>query len=213
MMKNNRIELISKILFFGAIWGILEATLGYVLHLLPALIAGSVMFPLVMFILYRAYKAIGSRTGVLFVGAVAIMIKATNLFLPFLFPAKTINPMVAMFIQSLLVFLVLPMLDNEKVTVKISAFAIGSFSWRILMLLYYGFNYLMTGFMDFRIANLDAAFSFVLWEGLISLAVISVLFYLAGRIKNWEKINKLNINPILSMAMIAIALVLTLVKF
>jgi competence protein ComGC len=71
----------------------------------------------------------------------------------------------------------------------------------------------MTGFMDFRIANLDAAFSFVLWEGLISLAVISVLFYLAGRIKNWEKINKLNINPILSMAMIAIALVLTLVKF
>jgi uncharacterized membrane protein YciS (DUF1049 family) len=213
MMKNNRIELISKILFFGAIWGFFEATLGYVLHLLPALIAGSIMFPLVMFILYRAYKAIGSRTGVLLVGAVAIMIKATNLFLPFLFPAKTINPMVAMFIQSLLVFLVLPMLEKESVSVKISSFAIGSFSWRILMLSYYGFNYLLTGFLDFRIANLDAAISFVLWEGLISLAVISAIFYFAGKIKNLDKINTQKIHPLLSMAMIALALVLTLVKF
>ena len=65
-MKN--LDKISMIVFFGAIWGLVEATIGYALHLLPALIAGSVMFPIVMFILYHAYKSLSSRKAIFFVG-------------------------------------------------------------------------------------------------------------------------------------------------
>ncbi len=212
-MKNKTWETIVKITFFGAIWGIIEATLGYALHFLPALIAGSIMFPMVMFILYHAYKSLGSRKAIILVGVVAIMIKATNLFLPLLNPAKAINPMIAMFIQSLLAFAIMPMLNSDKVVQKVSGVVIASISWRLVMVLYYAFNYATTGFMDFRIASFDPAFSFVVTEGLISAVFAIGLIYLTNPIKSLSKLDKTRISPLISTALLVIALVLTLVKF
>ena len=212
-MKNKTWETITKIIFFGAIWGIIEATLGYALHFLPALIAGSVMFPLVMFILYHAYKSLGSRKAIILVGAVAIMIKATNLFLPLLNPAKAINPMIAMFIQSLLAFAVMPMLSSDKVLNKFSGVVIASLGWRMAMVGYYAFNYATTGFMDFRIASFNPAFTFIVTEGLISAVFATGLIYLTNPIKALAKLDRSKINPLISTALLVIALVLTLVKF
>lgn len=212
-MNNKRWEIVVKIIFFGAIWGIIEATLGYALHLLPALIAGSLMFPLVMLVLYKAYQNIGSRKAVLFVGMVAILIKATNLFLPMLPPAKTINPMIAMFLQSLLVFAVIPMLSSEKPLNKITGIMVASFSWRLGMIGYYLFNALNSGFIDFRIASFNPGFSFVVIEGLLSAALAIILLFATNKIKVMDKINTLRINPLVSSAILALALFLTIVKF
>jgi hypothetical protein len=208
-MKNNRIDFISKVVFFGAVWGILEATLGFALHLLPALIAGSLMFPLVMFILYRAYRATGSRKAILYVAIIAIMIKSTNFFLPWLFPAKTYNPMIAMFIQSLLVFMVVPMLSKQNLLQQISAITIVSISWRVLMIGYYFLTYLATGFQDFRIASVDPAVSFILYEGLISAGFTIGVMLLTNQIKGIEKLDRRRISPLISTIVLIIALVVT----
>jgi len=212
-MKNKTWETISKIIFFGAVWGIIEATLGYALHFLPALIAGSIMFPLVMFILYHAYKSLGSRKAIILVGVIAIMIKATNLFLPLLNPAKAINPMIAMFIQSLLAFAVMPLLNSDKLLNKASGVVIASLGWRIAMVGYYTFNYATTGFMDFRIASFNPAFTFIVTEGLISALFATGLIYLTNPIKALTKLDRSRINPLISTALLVIALILTLVKF
>ncbi len=210
-MKN--LDKISKIIFFGAIWGLIEATLGYALHLLPALIAGSIMFPIVMFILYHAYKSLSSRKAIFFVGLVAILIKGTNLFLPFLFPAKTINPMIAMAIQTLLVFAVIPLFESKKLSVKITSIVLVSVAWRLVMIGYYGVNYLMTDFLDFRIRGFEPAISFVITEGLISGAFASLLIFATNPLKALAKFDRTRINPIISTAVLVIAIVLTLVKF
>lgn len=210
-MKN--LDKISKIIFFGAIWGLIEATLGYALHLLPALIAGSIMFPIVMFILYHAYKSLSSRKAIFFVGLVAILIKSTNLFLPFLFPAKTINPMIAMAIQTLLVFAVIPLFESKKLSVKITSIVLVSVAWRLVMIGYYGVNYLMTDFLDFRIRGFEPAISFVITEGLISGAFASLLIFATNPLKALAKFDRTRINPIISTAVLVIAIVLTLVKF
>ncbi|MFA7075290.1 MAG: hypothetical protein WC152_01285 [Candidatus Izemoplasmatales bacterium] len=212
-MRNKNLDFIAKVVFFGALWGIVEATLGYALHLLPALIAGSIMFPLVMFILYHAYKSLGSRTAIFYVAIIAIMIKATNLFLPMLYPAKTINPMIAMFIQSLLAFLVIPMLSSEKPLMKLSAVALVSVGWRVVMVGYYGLNYLTTGFLDFRIASINPLISYVVYEGLISTLLAVGLLYLTSPVNFLSRLNKTRINPVVSAALLAIAIILTLVKF
>ena len=210
-MKN--LDKISKIIFFGAIWGLIEATIGYALHLLPALIAGSVMFPIVVFILYHAYKSLGSRKAIFFVGLVAIMIKATNLFLPFLYPAKTINPMIAMAIQTLLVFAIIPLLDSKKLGVKIASIVMISIGWRLVMVGYYGFNYLITNFLDFRLKGFDPAFTFIITEGLLSGAFAVGLVFATNPIKVLARFDRTKINPIISAAVLVIAIVLTLVKF
>lgn len=210
-MKN--LDKISKIVFFGALWGLIEATLGYALHLLPALIAGSIMFPIVMFILYHAYKSLSSRKAIFFVGLVAILIKGTNLFLPFLFPAKTINPMIAMAIQTLLVFAVIPLFDSKKLSVKVTSIVLVSVTWRLAMIGYYGVNYLVTDFLDFRIRAFEPAISFVLTEGLISGAFAVGLIFATNPLKALAKFDRIRINPFVSTAVLVLAIVLTLVKF
>lgn len=212
-MNNNRLQFITKVVFFGALWGLIEATIGYALHFLPVLIAGSIMFPIVMYILYLATKSLGSRKAIFYVAFIAIAIKATNLFLPMLYPAKTINPMIAMFIQSLLAFAVMPMLNSQGLKNKISALAIASISWRLVMIGYYGLNYLLTGFMDFRIAEFNPAFTYVVTEGLISLALAVMVFQATKPIKTSSKWLEQKLSPVFSSLLLVVAVILTLVKF
>jgi hypothetical protein len=212
-MKNNRLEFVVKIVFFGALWGLVEATLGYALHILPALIAGSIMFPIVMVILYQAYKSLDSRKAILFVGFVAILIKSSNLLLPFLFPAKTINPMIAMFIQTLLAFAFIPNLSSSSIVKKVVILTGISVTWRLGMIGYYAINYSLTSFLDFRIANFDSALAFVLFEGLISGAFAIILVIGFEKFKLLDRVKTLRINPILSTVALALALFFTLYKF
>ena len=212
-MKNIRLEFVAKIVFFGALWGLVEATLGYALHILPALIAGSIMFPIVMVILYQAYKSLDSRKAILFVGFVAILIKSSNLLLPFLFPAKTINPMIAMFIQSLLAFAFIPNLSSSSIVKKIAILTGISLTWRLGMIGYYAINYSLTSFLDFRIANFDSALAFVVFEGLISGAFAIILVIGYEKFKLLDRVKTLRINPILSTVALALALFFTLYKF
>jgi hypothetical protein len=147
------------------------------------------------------------------VGLVAILIKGTNLFLPFLFPAKTINPMIAMAIQTLLVFAVIPLFESKKLSVKITSIVLVSVAWRLVMIGYYGVNYLATDFLDFRLRAFESAFSFVITEGLISGAFASLLIFATNPLKALAKFDRTRINPIISTAVLVIAIVLTLVKF
>lgn len=213
MMKKINLEKISKIVFFGSLWGLIEATIGYALHVLPALIAGSLIFPIVMFILYRTYKSLSDRKAVLFVGLIAIMIKATNLLLPFLPAPKTINPMISMALQSLLVFLVIPLLDDQKLSIKSSGIIIASIGWRLGMIGYYFYNNLTTGFLDFRIASFEQGMSFVLYEGVVSGLLALALILLTNPMKSLARIDKIRINPIVSTTLLVLALIFTLVKF
>ncbi|QLY39500.1 hypothetical protein HF295_00935 [Hujiaoplasma nucleasis] len=212
-MKKNKIQLLAKVVLFGGFWGLLEATLGYVLHFLPMLISGTLMFPLVVFVLYRAYKSTGSRKALLFVGLVAILIKSSNLLLPFLPAAKTINPMIAMFLQSLIVFAVIPLLESKKPLQLTSGILIASLGWRIGVIAYYGVNYLITGFLSFYLQSLTSVFTFIVTDGLVS-ALLAIFIFVAIRdIKIMKKLDSMRINPLISAAIFAIAIILTLVKF
>ena len=79
-MKENK-SIWIYVLFFGAIWGILEATLGYVLQFLPPLVSGSVMFPIAATLMLITYQNTKSRSAMVYVAAIAASIKAINLFM------------------------------------------------------------------------------------------------------------------------------------
>jgi len=68
---------------WGAVWGLSEATLGHVLHLLrvPGL-PGLVMVPLAVFIMGRAAARSRSAAAVFLAGAVAASFKLLDLLVP-----------------------------------------------------------------------------------------------------------------------------------
>ncbi|MDD4184022.1 MAG: hypothetical protein PHI01_01230 [Candidatus Izemoplasmatales bacterium] len=166
-MNKSKLERLSIILVFGSIWGIIEATLGYVLHLLPALIAGSVMFPIVVFILLRARRGDLKRAVLLFVGLVAAVIKGANLVMPAATIFKTINPMVSILFETLIVFLLIPLIENEKIGIKVASLPLAGIVWRGLYLLYMGGQFFLNGFLAAHLSSFDAAVEFLVVGGLI----------------------------------------------
>ncbi|MCF7923958.1 MAG: hypothetical protein K9L64_02480 [Candidatus Izimaplasma sp.] len=208
-MKRTKLEMISLIIFFGAVWGILEASLGYVLHLIPGFIAGTIMFPIVMFILYKAYKAMGSRKAIFYVAMVALFIKSANLLMPLPTPFKVVNPMIAMAIESLLVFAVIPLFESKKPAKVVTGVVIASIGWRLAYVGYLGINFFATGYLSNQIASFSAGVNFVLLSGLLT-ALIAMLFVAVSQIKTIKKLDNIRINPIISFATLILAFVLTL---
>lgn len=92
------------VLFYGGLWGLAEATLGTVLHLLPIGVAGMIMFPIAFYFLFNVFKSTESQACVLMSGCVAAGIKLTGLAIPFQSPMSVINPAVSILLESVVVF-------------------------------------------------------------------------------------------------------------
>lgn len=90
---------LSAVIFAGAIWGIAEATIGWVLHMLhvhPMLLW---MSPVVIACIWLAYKATGSAWSVFYAALIAALIKCTDFLIPIDVPAYwVLNP--AMYIAA-----------------------------------------------------------------------------------------------------------------
>lgn len=165
---NKQLNTLKLIVFFGALWGIFEATLGYVLHFIPVpFFAGSIMFPFAALILLKAYKSLESRKALLGVGAVAASIKALNFFMP-VFVWKVANPMASIVFETLMVTAVVSLMVSRRPAMQVSAFVGTSIAWRALFLAWYGMQFATTGFMADQIASFTAMASFALLQGAFS---------------------------------------------
>ena len=209
-MENKKIKLLTQIIFYGALWGFIEATLGYALHWIPTLIAGTIMFPIAAAILMRAYNKTNSKKALLYIGMVAASIKSIDLFLPSYSIFKTINPMVSIVLESLLVFAVVMLFTSEKVTNKIAAAQVASIGWRVGYVLFMTAQFVFTGFVAVSISSMANFLQFVILSGAISGLMATALIYLDSSIS--YKFNfKFDLKPILAAGLLLIAAVATFI--
>lgn len=178
----NQKQLIVPILFYGALWGILEATVGHVLHFIPATIAGSIMFPIASMILYKAYQKTSSTRALFLVAVIAATIKSVNFLLPALSIYKTINPIMSILLEGLVVALVIRMVTSTKRSTQISGWFSASIAWRVVFVGWMGVQYITTGNLAPYIADSSALFQFVLVSGAISALFAFVLIELQKRV-------------------------------
>jgi len=209
-MKKLNVKLFSAILFYGAIWGIVEASVGYLLHFLPTLIAGTILFPFVSVILYKAYRQTESSISILAIGVVAALIKSVNFFLPVLNVWKVINPMASILFESLIIMVLIKVAVNGKSPLRIAMVLLASVSWRAIFLAYMGIQMLLTGFTAPQIASFASIMSFSVGSGLLSGAMAVGMLALASiPIRKTDR--RFNPLPIVSFTTLALAIVLTLV--
>lgn len=141
-----------SVVTFGALWGITEATLGYLLHLggrvlgIPGL-AGFLMFPIAAFFMYQAYRASGRPEAPLMASAVAAASKAASVALPTVSWLFVVNPSIAILAEGLALTLFLVVFPSVARTIDRSAPSVTSVAsvaggalgaaifWRLLFLL------------------------------------------------------------------------------
>ena len=123
-MSENK-KYLKPVLFYGGLWGLAEAALGYLLHFLPTGVAGIIMFPVAFYLMFNLYKSSGMQSGVLMAGCIAAGIKLTGLAIPLQSPISVINPAVSILLESLVIFaFVTSTANRERVYVKTFAMTI-----------------------------------------------------------------------------------------
>lgn len=107
-LKNSFSRSLIIALFWGSLWGLAEATLGHILHLLriPSL-AGFVMFPMGVFFMTKAYRDSGNLNMILETSMVAATIKLSNMLFPGTSPVDVLRPAIAIICESLVVFVLI----------------------------------------------------------------------------------------------------------
>ncbi len=108
---------IETVLFWGSLWGLEEATLGHVLHLLPFSIGWLFWFPLAYLFMFLAYQKTGNAGSVLWTAVIAASIKLIDLLLPIRID-KVINPTVSILLEGAAVFLLIKVLTPRIASTK-----------------------------------------------------------------------------------------------
>lgn len=204
---NKHLKLLIQVIFYGSIWGILEATIGYLFHFIPATIAGTIMFPIASLILYKAYQKTNSKTALFYIAVVAATIKAVDFLLPTLSIYKTINPMLSILLESLVVVAVISLLVSKKPVNNYIALPIASIAWRALFILWMGLQFYLTGNLAPYIKTLSLGFEFVIISGIVSGFFATVLLHLDKQLK--FSFSKSDQQPIIASILLIIALITT----
>jgi hypothetical protein len=180
--------LLSNVLFFGGLWGLVEASLGYVLHRVPEVLflppmSGLILFPVGLFFMVRGSRASGNVMAVPLTALVAASIKLMSGFLPFI-PFRFVgNPALAILAEGAVAWAVLsagawkadPWLPLKAVVL--------SFGWRTIFL---GINIALSlpG-----IANKPAELQirFVTLDGSVDALIITAAVFLAAVLRKKQE--------------------------
>ncbi len=206
-MEKNRHSLIIQTIAYGALWGLAEATIGYLLHWLPALIAGSVMFPVGAAILMRAYSRNQSQKMLFFIGIVAAAIKAADFFLPVISPWKVVNPMICIVLEAAVVAAVALGVERKSILARLTLLPAASVAWRFLFLGVLGLQYLATGTLSVQISTPANIVSFAVWSGLLS-GALAIGFDLLRRLGSRTYVRSFA-RPVFAGALAALAIAVT----
>jgi len=198
---------LTTILFYGALWGILEATVGHFLHFIPATIAGAIMFPIASTILINAYLKTNSKSSLIYIGAIASLIKAVDFLLPSLSVYKTINPMISIIFEALLVVGVVAVLSMDKLPSNVLGMQVASISWRAVFLGYMAFLSITTGLYVPYLNDMNLLVTFLVIQGILSGVLATGLYYATRLLRKLEF--ELKMNPVVSFGLLIAAVVAT----
>jgi len=124
---------ISIIVFWGAIWGLVEATLGYILHIINLgffNISGLIMFPIGFYFMNRAYKECNKISVIFYVSIIAAFIKLTNLIIPGMIVMKVVNPATAILLEGICVLGIYKLFEKNNNYFKYILPILVSLGWR-----------------------------------------------------------------------------------
>lgn len=139
--RSGASSTLFTIMIWGGMWGIFEATVGYLLHLLPFSVGWIVWYPVACFFMLNVYRKTHRADAVLMVGFLSACIKIANLFLPVRID-MVINPAVSIVFEAIAlsatIYIVKRFFSDKEQTFLSKGIAIIAMNtgWRMLYALY-----------------------------------------------------------------------------
>ncbi|MCK9479524.1 MAG: hypothetical protein M0R40_08525 [Firmicutes bacterium] len=144
MKTENKSKLLSaviNIVFWGAIWGVFEATVGYALHAVSFGYGWLIWYPAACFFLANVYRKTKSPSAVFLAGLLCASVKMLNLLSPIRID-KVINPAISIVFEALAIGLVIHLTKrffngkrNHIAAKTVVVLAMNTF-WRLMYILY-----------------------------------------------------------------------------
>ena len=178
-MKKN----LSAGIFYGSVWGMLEATLGYLLHFVSDFIPGIssfIMFPIGFSIMFRAYRKSSELQTVLVCGITAAAIKLVNFFLPVSNILKIVNPSISIVMESIAVLLVIFFAVQKGRKLNPLDIAAMTFGWRTVYLIYLSILRTFPLKLELLSKGTSAVYKFWITDSIANIIIIStalMIFY------------------------------------
>ena len=204
---NKNVKLAVLIVAYGALWGLLEATFGYVLHLVHDYLSGIVMPAIGAAILVRFHRETGNRGAAIAVGAMAALVKSVDFLIPGMNPLRVANPMLSIVLEAAAMAVLLPALSKGTEWRRVELQFAASLGWRVAFILALVVEYRGFGIWSGQLAGFDTLFEFVVYNGLASGAVWIFVDRLAGRIP--ETVTRPFAKPAFAAGMAALAVAAT----
>ncbi len=162
----------AEILFWGSCWGIMEATLGYVIHVLavplPGL-PGFILFPAAFILMNKAIESTGKKTIVLQMSLIAAALKLLDFLIPGNDPIRVLNPALSIVMEGAAVYAIygLSIRHNLGTNFMMGILWRGAFLSYMLLISQFG---LPAGLVT---SGLGVAFVFLVMESAINALILS----------------------------------------
>lgn len=210
-IKNNHLKILLSVLFFGGLWGILEAVLGTILHIHAiadsmGLFGSStaVILPLAFLIMGLCYKKTGTVRSIVYIGLITAGIKAITCAIFSL----SFNPCYYIMLESAC-FALPALLIKPKEIASIKYFGNVAIASTL-------FLFISTTFIRDTAIGSSKWIDYVVYSNLVvllySLIVVGFAYlikFLFNRFNVKPNINKAILNPIVCSSVAVLALVLT----
>ncbi|MEW9096438.1 MAG: hypothetical protein AB2417_15275 [Clostridiaceae bacterium] len=200
---------ISVIIFWGAIWGLIEATVGNILHMLPFRVpTGSILFPIGYYFMKKSYKETNDLKSIFYTSSIAASIKLINLFTPTTPIVKVLNPSACILLEGLVVVLVFKLLEYKESNLKYIHILIMSLSWRVGYYIMCFVAFIPLGLMkSSSIVDKNKFIEFFFVNGFINSLIIYFYTKIAAKVSmgNYKEI-RIKYNPIFSICLFVFAL-------
>lgn len=185
----------SPIIVFGSLWGLFEATIGWVMHLVHFKNTSLVLYPIAALLMTLAIRKTGKSSAAIFVAFIAAIIKLTNLFYGTVPAYWVVNPALSILFEGISLFFVYSIVNTifSKST-RLYAISKGFFilfliqisftAWRTISNAYFSENPFIGAHNFDQLLGIDAL------TALYKLCVLSIMMYLIRNIR----LEKLKIN-------------------
>lgn len=198
------------VVFWGSIWGIVEATLGYLLHRMNLSVGFFIWFPLAFYFLNKIYRKTGDAWCVLYGGFVAAVIKLTDLFIE---PnvIKVVNPSASIIFEAASLLVLYKIIEKRNKKVGILGIAGVNVAWRAIFLTYVFLFMPRAVIATSQLRALNPFLQFMLLESAANTIIIEIYLIVRERFPKKqveEKQGSISIKIALSLAMFLFAIIL-----
>jgi hypothetical protein len=203
--KKDLIRVVTSVIFWGSLWGLVEATIGYILHLVRLQgyrgVTSFFLFPMACYYMNQVRRETAKREPIIYMAVLAACIKLLDFFIPGHDSIRIIYPAIAIILEGMAVYGAFVLAGKRGKEFGYPEALFASLSWRVVFTAIQFTTLPQTG-----LPTLQSVMKFILVDGPVN----SLIIYLYVRfIKRREKAKKgiiRRINPIAAVVTLVLSI-------